>query len=113
NTESIPSPFQTIKNTSSFPLNIKNITYFLLDDEISSDVDDSESDRNEFIYNIHDLEKAISFKFRNKEIDNLVKFLITIKIEKDLVNEENLALELEQQIKDTFRTIIKAFFIPL
>ncbi|CAG8843299.1 29267_t:CDS:1, partial [Racocetra persica] len=71
NTESTPSPPWTIENISSLSLKIKNITYYLLDDEISSDIDDSESDRNEFIYDMHNLKEAVFSKFRNEEIDDL------------------------------------------
>ncbi|CAG8738390.1 1971_t:CDS:2, partial [Cetraspora pellucida] len=113
NTESTSSPPQTIENILSLLLKTTNITYLLLDDEISFNVDDNESDGSEFIYDMHNLEEAVFSKFRNEEIDDLVKFSITIKIEEDLVNEENLFLKLDQQIKDKFHTIIKVFLIPL
>ncbi|CAG8805230.1 16617_t:CDS:2, partial [Racocetra persica] len=70
NTEHTSFPSWVIENTEN--------------DEISSDIDDSENDRSEFIYNMHDLKEAVSFKFRNEEIDDLVKFSIKIKIEEDL-----------------------------
>ncbi|CAG8645064.1 11287_t:CDS:2 [Cetraspora pellucida] len=62
------------KSTSPLLSNIKNISYLLLGDDVFLDINDNENDKNKFVYDMYDLEKAIAFKFRNEEIDNQVNF---------------------------------------
>ncbi|CAG8800796.1 26960_t:CDS:2, partial [Racocetra persica] len=111
NHENTSSFLLSQEDISSFPLshedtlfltlNYKDILFLFLSHKnmlpissnriMSSNSDSIKSNKNEnkIIYNICDLEEFVAIKFKDH-----IEFTIIVKIEDELVNEENLSLEL-------------------
>ncbi|CAG8835089.1 29024_t:CDS:1, partial [Racocetra persica] len=72
--------------------------------EDNVDTDSIENSSDKLIYNIYDIEKLVNIKFRDsEEKDKPVKFSVIVKLERKLVNEEIISLEIDQNKNTEFR----------
>ncbi|CAG8831966.1 31240_t:CDS:1, partial [Racocetra persica] len=79
-------PLPLDKNIQLLPLSKNNI-----------DTDSVKNSSDKFIYNIYNIKKLVNIKFRDsKKKVELVKFSVIVKLERELVNEEIMSLEIDQ-----------------
>ncbi|KAF0552451.1 hypothetical protein F8M41_021769 [Gigaspora margarita] len=91
------------KNIQSLPLN---------EDDVDADSVGNSSD--ELLYNIYDIEELINVKFRDsEEKDEPVKFSVIVNLERELVNEKIMSLEIDQNEDTEFREVINTLLLPL